>query len=350
MNSVLEERYRRLLRLLPKGYRAQWEEDMVATFLESAYEAYQDDPELLETARPTRGEALSVFGLALRLRLGGVEAPPRPRLLGDATRLVGLILLLLPAAGMGAELVLYAIGTLPLRPDANSYPVGPPPIPLWLTESLRWLQLLWLPAFLCALYGRIQAAWAYGIAALFAAVTARVLWGMLAGGISAPTVIVMVIDLIAVLALAAFHPSAPRPRPTGWLIALAAASAASAGLTLAQLYRLQFVGYVFVDVFDLWCAAYVVAVLLQGLQRRDSSPAGAAWSLALAMLAPGLVALRIGSLAQALDIPDRDPVRSSQILIYSVELAVIGFAGVISLWRCWRAWRELPPAYLEQTD
>lgn len=36
MNTDLEHRYRRLLRLLPAGYRQAWEEDMVTTFLHSA--------------------------------------------------------------------------------------------------------------------------------------------------------------------------------------------------------------------------------------------------------------------------------------------------------------------------
>ena len=34
MTSVLETRYRALLRILPADYRAAWEEEMVATFLQ----------------------------------------------------------------------------------------------------------------------------------------------------------------------------------------------------------------------------------------------------------------------------------------------------------------------------
>jgi hypothetical protein len=36
VNTELERRYRRLLRLLPAGYRQAWEEDVVSAFLHSA--------------------------------------------------------------------------------------------------------------------------------------------------------------------------------------------------------------------------------------------------------------------------------------------------------------------------
>ena len=40
--TVLEQRYRSLLRLLPGSYRKVWEEDMVASFLEAMA---RDDPD-----------------------------------------------------------------------------------------------------------------------------------------------------------------------------------------------------------------------------------------------------------------------------------------------------------------
>lgn len=77
--SRLEQRYRLVLRvLLPAAYRNAWEEDMVATFLDSVD---SDDAEATEYAvdcrRPSSSEVASVASLAVRLRLGAAGAPPR---------------------------------------------------------------------------------------------------------------------------------------------------------------------------------------------------------------------------------------------------------------------------------
>ena len=45
MTNVLEERYRSLLRILPADYRAEWEEEMVATYLQGMA---TDDEEIAE--------------------------------------------------------------------------------------------------------------------------------------------------------------------------------------------------------------------------------------------------------------------------------------------------------------
>jgi hypothetical protein len=63
----LEDRYRRVLRLLPGYYRDRWEEDMVAAFLDSWLTG---DPErdecILEFCKPTWDEIASVAGLSRR--------------------------------------------------------------------------------------------------------------------------------------------------------------------------------------------------------------------------------------------------------------------------------------------
>ncbi|HEV2373446.1 MAG TPA: hypothetical protein VGS19_14890 [Streptosporangiaceae bacterium] len=70
----LEQRYRRVLRLLPGYYRDKWEEDMVAAFLDSWLTG---DPEadeyITQAARPTWGEVASVVAVAARLYLGGAR-------------------------------------------------------------------------------------------------------------------------------------------------------------------------------------------------------------------------------------------------------------------------------------
>jgi hypothetical protein len=68
----LEQRYRRVLRLLPGYYRDKWEEDMVAAFLDSWMTGDPDEDSVtMEFDRPSRQEVVSVIGLAARLYLGG---------------------------------------------------------------------------------------------------------------------------------------------------------------------------------------------------------------------------------------------------------------------------------------
>jgi hypothetical protein len=86
--SRLEQRYRLVLRvLLPAAYRKAWEEDMVATFLDSVD---SDDAEAAEYVadygRPSWSEVASVARLAARLRLGAAGAPPRYVAWGQAVR------------------------------------------------------------------------------------------------------------------------------------------------------------------------------------------------------------------------------------------------------------------------
>ncbi|TMM33441.1 MAG: hypothetical protein E6F99_24540, partial [Actinobacteria bacterium] len=110
--------------MLPADYRAAWEDEMVATFLESTA---RDDPEEAEFAadfgRPSWPEVASVLALAVRLRLGGTGAGPRRRACGDAVRLVALMGLLAQAvlAVLGLGTLLWLAGKLPGTP--------PPPQP-----------------------------------------------------------------------------------------------------------------------------------------------------------------------------------------------------------------------------
>ena len=76
----LEERYRRVLRLLPVSYRVIWEDDMVATFLASTHTDDRDEADYLaDFGRPSWAEVASIAALAIRLRIGSAGAPPRPQ-------------------------------------------------------------------------------------------------------------------------------------------------------------------------------------------------------------------------------------------------------------------------------
>jgi hypothetical protein len=341
MSSVLEQRYRQLLRLLPAGYRAQWEEDMVATFLEASYEAYADDPELMETARPTRAEALSVLGLAVRLRVGGVEAPPRPRLFGDALRLVALILMLVMAGIQLSQFSLITTGNYSLRlqfgPDASVTHV-------MVMQICRYLVLLWVAAFMSLLYGRFRTAKAFAVCGLVGTLTPWI-YDAVAGGVPIPRaeLVRFAVPVVAVVALLAYRPTAPRPRLGPWLLALVVCAAVQSAVLLVAVHAMQSDDYVLLDPTGIWCAAYVVAALALGARVRPGDEGPAQWALALALLAPLLLALRGIGLLDTLNLPA--DLRLPFQVVYAVELGVVLVAGVHITSRCRQAWRALPVSY-----
>jgi hypothetical protein len=97
--SVLEDRYRSVLRMLPASYRAVWEEEMVATFLETlATDDVEEAEYRADFGRPGLAEVASVAALATRLRFGGADAAPRSFAWGEAVRRVALVGLLAYAA------------------------------------------------------------------------------------------------------------------------------------------------------------------------------------------------------------------------------------------------------------
>src|SRR5439155_23788308 len=106
----LERRYRRLLRLLPGWYRADREDEMVATFL-----ADRDDDLGLEYGWPGWREAWAVAVLAVRIRQRA-DAPPRSAMIGDALRLVALGGLLAGAAAHAGWLAVMLAVPVPV-PD-----------------------------------------------------------------------------------------------------------------------------------------------------------------------------------------------------------------------------------------
>lgn len=75
---MLEARYRTLLRLLPRGYRAEREEEMVDTFLAAMRDADPENVDLtLKHGRPSGAEMRAVLALALHTRWGETVAPER---------------------------------------------------------------------------------------------------------------------------------------------------------------------------------------------------------------------------------------------------------------------------------
>lgn len=105
MISQLEHRYRSLLRVLPRWYRTEREEEMVGTFM-----ADRDDDLDLEYGWPGWAEARAVLLLAVRTRLaGGRGGPARVVAVGDMVRLVALLGMLVQCAlGVGSAVRLIA--------------------------------------------------------------------------------------------------------------------------------------------------------------------------------------------------------------------------------------------------
>ena len=307
--TPLEGRYRRVLRLLPAAYRAVWEEEMVATFLDSMA---SDDPEehewLTHCGRPSRSEVASVAALAVRLRLGGTEAPPRSFLWGEAVRLVaqvGLLVNAVGAAGSGG-VMLWLAGWLPWPPVPNDIAAlaSTAPAESW---SRLWdlTGLCWIAAYFALLVGRCRVAKALAGLALLPAVVGLVVASVstLLGRPGPPVsslVLTMGADLsvnvVLVLALAAFHRDAPPLRRRPWLVAFCVGVALSplpAAAFLLQPTR----DLVLLDGAGVWAVAFLVAAAAHlagpGSPHRRRAPS---WSLALALLAAPVLALRLLSL------------------------------------------------------
>lgn len=97
MTTLLETRYRAVLRLLPAYYRREREEEMVEIYL------WDVDRDTQDQSRPTLGEVASIAALALRSRLGTAGVPRPYERLGSAVRLFALFAVLLQAASAVAD-------------------------------------------------------------------------------------------------------------------------------------------------------------------------------------------------------------------------------------------------------
>ncbi len=357
MTSRLEERYRGLLRILPSGYRAVWEEEMVGAFLDSVATG---DPETDEYradfGRPGWSEVASVVTLAIRLRTGAAGTTPRYLAWGQAVRLVALVGLLVQAAwglviiGLG----LWLAGRLTLLPAPPPAWTQGPPVDLWhrVTDA-AWLA--WLLAYIAVLLGHVRAARWVAVLAMVPAVLSM-LWHVFALGAGPNTFTewyLMLLKGLVVLALTAWIPTrdqrgapllwipmrdqrdTPPVRPRPWLLGLPVATVLVLGvvllpapapdspplLDLAGLYSLAFLGAAG------WYA-------WRGRHRTD-------WAHALALLALAVFGLRLGSILDyATGVPFTD--RTALIGLGLIEAAAVVAAGVPLAVRTVRALRRLP--------
>lgn len=221
MNTLLEERYRRTLRLLPASYRAEREEEMVAAFME----VYGDVPDEANP-KPRWGEIASVARLSLRVRLGGAGAGPRAVTWGESVRLIALYGLAFQAA--------LSVLSIPGRVDALQ--LQNPPLSFErVLEIAGWLStVLWVVAFASLMRGRARLA--KGVAAV--AVTATLLqygW-LVTNGIRWEDLLHELLWVAAVMALlAGFHRDVTPVVRSWWLVLAPLAAGGAIGLALLTL-------------------------------------------------------------------------------------------------------------------
>lgn len=321
----LEARYRRLLRALPASYRSVREQEMVDTFLQSRYDA---DPDLADVTAvygwPGPAETVSVLGLALRLRWGGVDAPARYRVRTAATRtfaLLGLLMLALLAV-LGLQV---RWGGTPWWPSFDTpVPMNPPGA--WETIS-RYAAALWIPALLFVVFGRPRVGQILAVAAVVP---------LLVDVVRAPDLLLvgtwatLLVDAGVIVAIGAFRRDTPPVSRRPWLITGAAGILALQTLPLAA--HLPVEAALSLDGTGLWCfAAAVAAVVLLVPGRRLSAEQGTGRLLAVAIFA--LVAL----LLRAADTADvawvfamEDALRRTVLVSFAVQSLVVAAIGGVA--------------------
>ncbi|TDC82188.1 hypothetical protein E1193_12590 [Micromonospora sp. KC606] len=338
----LEERYRLLLRLLPADYRREWEDDMVAAFLESM------DTGDAETAayaadygRPRLSEVASVIALAARLRLGGTNAPPRSYAWGQAVRLAALTATLVHAvmATAGVAITAWLAGRMAWLPAPAPEWALIPPGSLWRT-AWGLADYAWLPAYVALVLGHRRIAQALALLAILPpAVTNAVQQATGEVPPSASPWMMLLLDVVLVLAMSAFHHDAePVPRRR-WLGAL------PIGILLVPvpLFAIQATSQALrlLDWPGLSCALVSVAIVIHLAGRQSHRPSGALpWSLALTLLAAAALALRTATL------PDHShqAQHSALLTIGAVQATLVLAVGAPLAVLAIRALRRLPPA------
>jgi hypothetical protein len=324
----LEQRYRRVLRLLPGYYRDKWEEDMVAAFLDSWLTGDPDeDDAILEFCTPTWPEVASVAGLAVRLYLGGAAAPRRYFAWGQAIRRAVLAAVLIQAV-RGLDILVRtawthrAFGWLPAPPAslADATPAGPLPPTVWYLVAYAWIV-----SFVALVLGRYRTAQV--IAAL--AIVPDLVWliqGQLTGALPPMPVgawaFWILINFVPVLTMTAFRRDVPPIARWPWLLALPAGYL----LVAVPLMVLQATGNSawLPDFPGLYCILVALACLVHAPRAWSRRAAGSGvWSLSLMLLAADAGAYRIASLDNYLHDPHLIQVSLVELLILVAAAALV---------------------------
>ena len=324
----LEQRYRRVLRLLPGYYRDKWEQDMVAAFLDSWLTGDPEvDTAVLEFCRPSWPEVASVAGLAARLYLGGAATPRRYFASGQAVRLAVLAVVLVHATQGLANLTLltwrrHLAGWFPALPASLAGPVPDGPWP----TVINVVDCVWIVIFVALVLGHHRMA---RVVAALANAVERVLQQQahFAGLLLRPLGTWsswFLLDLAPVLAMAAFHRDAPPAARRPWLLALPGyyllvpVPVLVLQATGNQAWLPDSAGLACL-VVSLFCLAHAPRALSRSVRTPDSG----VWSLALMLLAGVAGVWRIVSLGSYLHDPHLIKVGLAELLILLAAAALV---------------------------
>jgi hypothetical protein len=324
----LEDRYRRVLRLLPGYYRATWEDDMVAAYLDSRMTGDEDEDEyILEFGRPAWPEVASVAALAARLYLGGEGSPRRYFAWGQAVRRAVLAVVLVHAVQGLTDLTLLAwrrhqAGWLPALPASLAAPV---PGGFWPTVA-NTVDYAWIVIFVVLVLGHHRAAQAIAALAIFCDLL-FLLEGQFAGILLRPLdwwSSFFLTDLAPVLAMTAFHRDAPPAARQPWLLAVPCYYL----LVPVPVMLLQATGNQawLPDSAGLGCVVVSLACLAHAtsaLSRSRRAAGSGVWSLALTLLAAVAGAWRLVSLGDYLHDPHLIDVSLAELLILTAAVALV---------------------------
>jgi hypothetical protein len=317
----LEQRYRRVLRVLPGYYRDAWAEDMVAAFLDSWLTGDpEDDDAILEFCKPTWPEIASVGALAIRLYLNGVGMPRRSVAWVRAVRNAVLVVTLVHAMRGVAGLVVLA-GSRRLV----SWLPGPAFAPggSW---STVWYAVgyVWIVIFVMLVLGHYRVARVVAALAIVPYLVA-VLQGQLTGTMSSPFgpwAYWILINLVPVLAMSVFRRDAPPVPRRPWLLALPALFL----LVGVPLLAAEWTGnFAWVPDFPgLCCLLIALACLIHAPRAWSRRVAGSGvWSLTWVLLAALAGVYRAVSLGDYLNDPHLVGVSLTELAILVAAVALV---------------------------
>jgi hypothetical protein len=321
----LEQRYRRVLRLLPGYYRDKWEQDMVAAFLDSWLTGDPEvDAAVLEFCRPSWPEVASVAGLAARLYLGGAATPRRYFAWGQAVRRAVLTVLLVHAV-LGLEVLVQTAWNRRLfglpAPPASLAVISPGGV--WPTVY-HLVNVAWVVIFVALALGHYRTARVLAALAIVPGLAA-LLQAQLTGIMPAPFgpwAWWVLFDLALVLAMTAFHRDAPPAARWPWLLALPAGYL----LVYVPVLALLATGNSawLPDFPGLCCLLAALACLAHTPRAWSRQAAGSGvWSLALALLAAIAGAYRIVTLTAYQHDPHLMAVSLTELLILLATAALV---------------------------
>jgi hypothetical protein len=324
MSSGLEWRYRRVLRLLPRWYRAEWEQDMVAAFLDSwlTGDPYTDEC-ILEFCKPAWQEVASVVLLAVRLHLVG-RGTPRRHAWGQAVRRAVLAVLLVHAV-LAVNVLVFLVWSRRLVSWLPAPPGSLVVAPSGIWDTVYYLACLaWIAIFVALVLGHYRTARVLAALAIVPNLVA-LLQAQLTGILPAPFgpwIFWVLVDLAPVLAMAAFHRDAPSAAPGPWLLALPAGYV----LVYGPLLALEASGNSawLPDFSGLCCILVSLACLAHAPRAWSRRAAGTGlWSLTLVLLAAVAAVFRIVTLTDYLNEPHLINVSLAELLIVLAAVALV---------------------------